>query len=104
MPQSGEQSIQAEDADQRNEEQEKAGEIVKEALSGGFAKIVGDQHQHEHPDEVGEDRDRDHQGGDNKESNDIRPMPQVDVEEADCGQADDRVESGASGGNEQLVI
>ena len=65
---------------------------------------IGHQDQREDTNEIGEDRNGNDEHADGQESRCIRSVPEIDVEKTNRGQADDRVQPRACGGDQKLII
>jgi len=72
-------------------EQHDAGKIMREALPDRIAEIIGQQDQHEHADEIGQNRDRQDCGNQQRRVAASWRVQDIDVKQADRRQSDDRI-------------
>ncbi|VXC85128.1 hypothetical protein SPHINGO8AM_30251 [Sphingomonas sp. 8AM] len=103
-PQRRRQPVDREDCQHRDQEHDQSGEIVREALRCGVAEIISDEDQQDNPHEIGEDRDRDDRQHQQRAVPPVRVVPHVDIEQADRGQADDRVQPRAGRRDQQVIL
>ncbi len=77
---------------------------MQEALAGFVAEVVGDEGEHHHADDVGGEGDGHDQRGQRNVADDRVVANDVEVEQAECFEGEQGVQTGAGIGHQQLVL